>query len=489
MAAPLRVCFVASEVAPLAKTGGLADVSGALPRFLHAQGHDVRVFMPFYSSIDVRKHQLEPHPVEFLQDVPLELGAHRYRFSVLTAALPGSSLMIYLVHCPALYDRPGIYTSGVDEHLRFLALTRAAIESCQRMGFAPQIFHCNDWHTALAPLFLRSVYGWDRLFAQTRTVLTIHNIGYQGIFPAEAAGDLGLGAGAHLLHQEDLRQGRVNSLKHGILYADAITTVSPTYAREICTPQYGMGLEATMRARGNAVLGILNGVDYQEWNPATDRYLPFPFSPEDLSGKEKTCEHLLRKLRLKFGKRTALLGIVSRLTVQKGFDLLFDVLPAVVARRDLDVVVLGSGEPRYEDFFTQLQRRFPQRVVFHRGYHNELAHLIEGGADMFLMPSLYEPCGLNQMYSLKYGTVPIVRRTGGLADSVKLFDPDTQQGTGIVFDDYNATAVDWALNAAIDLYGRRDLWRRMMLNGMEMDYSWERQGALYVELYERMVAS
>ncbi len=489
MAAPLRVCFVASEVAPLAKTGGLADVSGALPRFLHAQGHDVRVFMPFYSSIDVRKHGLEPHPVDFLQDVPLEMGPHRYRFSVLTAALPGSSLMIYLVHCPALYDRPGIYTSGVDEHLRFLALSRATIESCQRMGFAPQIFHCNDWHTAFAPLFLRSLYAWDRLFAQTRTVLTIHNIGYQGIFPAEAAGDLSLGASAHLLHQDDLRQGRVNSLKHGILYADAITTVSPTYAREICTPQYGMGLEGTLRTRGNAVIGILNGVDYQEWNPATDRYLPFPFTPGDLGGKEKTRENLLRTLRLKFGKRTALLGMVSRLTVQKGFDLLFDVLPAVVARRDVDVVILGSGEQRYEDFFAQLQRRFPQRVVFHRGYHNELAHLIEGGADMFLMPSLYEPCGLNQMYSLKYGTVPIVRRTGGLADSVKLFDPDTQQGTGIVFDDYSPLAVDWALNAALDLYGRRDLWRRMMLNGMEMDFSWERQSAQYVELYERMVAS
>lgn len=487
MAAPLRVCFVASEVAPLAKTGGLADVSGALPRFLHAQGHDVRLFMPLYSSIDVRKHGLQLHPVQFLQDVPLALGNHHYRFSVLTAALPGSALMIYLVHCPALYERAGIYSAAPDEHLRFLALTRAAIESCQRMGFAPQIFHCNDWHTALAPLFLRSVYAWDRLFAQTRTVLTIHNVGYQGIFGAQAAGDLSLGAGANLLHQDDLRLGRINSLKHGILYADVITTVSPTYAREICTEQYGMGLEGTLRTRGNALVGILNGVDYAEWNPATDRHLPFHYTPADLGGKDKTRAHLLKTLRLKAGKRTALLGMVSRLTVQKGFDLLFDVLPAIVARRDLAVAVLGSGESRYEEFFAQLQRRFPQRVVFHRGYHDELAHLIEAASDMFLMPSLYEPCGLNQMYSLKYGTVPIVRRTGGLADSVQLFDPDSGQGTGIVFDDFSPAAVDWAVNAAIELYGQRDLWRRIMLNGMERDFSWERQGAQYVELYQRMV--
>lgn len=487
MPAPLRVCFVASEVAPLAKTGGLADVAGALPRFLHGMGHDVRLFLPLYSRIDAKK--LDLHPVDFLQEVPLELGSHRYRFSVLTASLPGSSMMIYLVHCPALYNRPGLYTSGADEHLRFLALSRAAIESCQRMAFAPQIFHCNDWHTAFIPLFLRSIYAWDKLFAATRTVLTIHNVGYQGIFSAGATADLGLGPASHLLHQDDLRQGRINSLKHGVLYADAITTVSPTYAKEICTEQYGMGLESTLRMRGGAVLGILNGVDYGEWNPATDRYLPFHYSREDLSGKEKTRAHLLKALRMKAGKRTALLGIVSRMTVQKGFDLLFNVLPAMLAERNLDAVILGSGDTRYEEFFTHLQQRFPQRVVYYRGYNDELAHLIEASADMFLMPSLYEPCGLNQMYSLKYGTVPIVRKTGGLADSVQLFDPDTQTGTGIVFDDYNPAAVGWALDAALALFRNRTLWNRMMLNGMAQDFSWERQGAQYVDLYERLVAS
>jgi starch synthase len=489
MPVPLRICFVTSEVAPLAKTGGLADVAGALPRYLHSKDHDVRVVMPLYSRIDTRA--LDMHAVQFLQNVPLALGPHHFQFSVFTAALPGSSLMIYFVHCPALYDRPGIYTGGADEHLRFLLLTRAAIESCQHMGFAPQIFHCNDWHTAFGPLFLRSIYAWDRLFAATRTVLTIHNVGYQGIFAASATSDLALGVSNHLLHQDDLRQGRINALKHGILYADAVTTVSPTYAREITTATYGMGLEDTLRMRPGGVTGILNGIDYSEWNPQTDRFIPHHFDATDLSGKEKTKQHLLKMLKLRYDprRRTPLLGIVSRLTAQKGFDLLFEPLPRILRERPLRVVALGSGEARYEEFFARLQYTFPAQVVYHRGYHEELAHFIEAASDMFAMPSLYEPCGLNQMYSLKYGTVPIVRRTGGLADAVQLYDPDTGKGTGIVFSDYNAEAAGWAINAALELYADRAAWNRIQRNGMAQDFSWEKQGALYVELYERMLRS
>jgi len=486
MPAPLRICFVASEVAPLAKTGGLADVSGALPRHLHSKNHDVRLFMPMYSSIDLRP--LELHPVDFLQELPLELGSHRFRFSVFTARMPGSPMMIYLLRCPALYDRPGIYSGGVDEHLRFLLLTRAALESCQRMGFSPQIFHCNDWHTAFAPLYLRSIYAWDRLFARTRSILTIHNIGYQGIFSAAAASDLALGAHSHLLHQDDLRHGRINSLKHGIIFADVVTTVSPTYAREICTEQFGMGLEGTLKHRSGGVIGILNGVDYGEWNPETDRFIPHHFSARDLSGKERTKQHLLQTLKLDTRRRTPLLGMVSRMTVQKGFDLLFDALPRILRERPLRTVILGSGESRYEEFFARLQHKFPAQVVYHRGYHEELAHLIEAASDMFLMPSLYEPCGLNQMYSLKYGTVPIVRRTGGLADAVQMYDPDSGSGTGIVFNDYNPEAVTWALNAALDLYQKKAVWTRLMRNAMTQDFSWEKQGAQYIDLYRRTVA-
>ena len=480
----LAICLVAAEVAPLSKTGGLGDVTGALTRYLHGAGHDVRVFSPFYASIDRMK--LELQPVDFLQGVPLHVGPHQYRYAVVKARLPGSSALVYLIDCPVLYGRPAIYTTDADEHLRFLALTRAAIECCQRMTWSPQIFHCNDWHTAFGPLLIRHGYDWDRLFQRTRTVLTIHNLGYQGIFDARAVEDVGLGAKSYLLHQDDLRAGRINSLKHGILYADAITTVSPTYAREICTDELGMGLQDVLRARGGAVHGILNGVDYGEWDPRHDRYLPLHFGPDSLEGKAELKQQFLARMQLKAGPRTPLLGIVSRLVSQKGFDLMFESLPEVLAWRDLVLAVLGSGEERYESFFARLQRDFPGRVAFHRGYDDELAHWIEAASDMFVMPSLYEPCGLNQMYSLRYGTVPIVRATGGLADSVEHYDPDTGQGTGIVFRDFNAEALEWALNTALDLYAAPEHWRRMMLNGMSRDFSWERQGARYVELYESL---
>lgn len=479
----LSICFVASEVAPLAKTGGLADVSGALPRQLKAQGHDVRLFMPLYSSMGTAA--LQTAPVAGAQDSELQLGSHRYRYSLLAATLPESDVPLYLVHCPAAYDRPSIYTTAADEHLRFLVLQRAALDGCQRLGFAPQIVHCNDWHTALMPMLLKTVYAWDRLFDSARTVLTIHNIGYQGWFDASTTYDIG-GNIWGLLSPETAAGGTFNWLREGIRLADTVTTVSPTYAREICTPLGGHGLDTYLRARPDGVVGILNGVDYAEWDPATDRYLKHPYTRDDLSGKRETKRSLLDWLNLAVRDCAPLIGVVSRLVPQKGFDLLFDTLPEVLATRDVSFVALGSGEPRYEQFFTGLQQRFPDRVAFHRGYHEELAHLIEAASDMFLMPSLYEPCGLNQMYSLRYGTVPIVRRTGGLADSVQMWDPHTRQGTGIVFNDFDPTAMRWALHTALDLYKDRDAWQQMVRNAMAQDFSWDVQSREYVRVYERL---
>jgi starch synthase len=480
----LAVCLVASEVAPLAKTGGLADVAAALTKHLHADGHDARLFMPFYSSIE-RAH-LEHFAIEFLRDVPLQLGPHQYRYSVVTARLPESRVFLYLVDCPALYARTRLYTEDVDEHLRFLVLTHAALESCRRMDWSPNILHCHDWHTAFGPLLLKSKYRADRLLARTKSVLTIHNIGYQGAFPAAAAADVGLGAQTDLLHQDDLRAGYVNSLKHGILFADAITTVSPTYAREICTAEYGMGLQGALSLRGDAVLGILNGADYDHWDPRSDRYLPRHYGPRELVVKAELKREFLARLRLKAGPRTPLIGLVARLTAQKGLELLFDSLPALLARRDACFVAVGSGEQRYESFFAELQQQFPLRVVFRRGYNEELAHWVEAASDLFVMPSRYEPCGLNQMYSMRYGTVPIVRKTGGLADSVHHYDPITRRGTGIVFDDFNSEAMSWALDTALDLYEQPEVWREIMRQGMAENFSWERQGALYVQLYRRL---
>ena len=481
----LAICLLASEVEPLSKTGGLADVSGALTKYLYGAGHDVRLFTPCYASINRAAHSAQP--VEALQQVPLAVGPNNYLFSVLRARLPGGA-PAYLIDCPALYARSALYTSDPDEHLRFLAFTRAVLTACQRLGWAPQVLHCNDWHTAFAPLFLRTVWEDEPLFAATRTVLTIHNIGYQGIFPAARIADLGLPRRRNLLHPGDLAAGRINALRHGIVYADSVTTVSPTYAREICSDEYGMGLQDSLRERGRAVTGILNGVDYDEWDPRHDRYLPAHYDPERLAVKSELKRQFTRRHKLAAAPVVPLAGLVSRLAVQKGIELMFEALPKVLSARPLSFVALGNGEPQYEEFFTLLERRFPGRVVFHCGYDDELAHWIEAASDLFLMPSRYEPCGLNQMYSLRYGTVPVVRRTGGLADSVQHYDTRTGTGTGVVFDDFNTQALEWALDSALDLYATPRHWTRLVKNGMQQDFSWQRQGGEYVALYRRLIA-
>jgi len=272
-----------------------------------------------------------------------------------------------------------------------------------------------------------------------------------------------------------------------VRHADRVSTVSPTYAREICAPIGGHGLDGVLRARGDHIAGILNGVDYGEWNPAIDALLPHRYTPADLSGKTRVKSELISRLGLQIAAATPLIGLVSRLTPQKGFDLLFESLPELLRHREFGVAIVGSGEARYEEFFGDLAKRFPEKVAFFGGYSEQLAHWVEAGSDLFLMPSMYEPCGLNQMYSLKYGTVPIVRKTGGLADSVQMWDARTQTGTGVVFNDFDVPAVQWALHTALDLFKDRDAWRRLMLNGMAQDYSWERQAVEYVALYRQML--
>ncbi len=480
----LKICLATSELVPLAKSGGLADVSTALSAYLHRQGHDIRVLMPFYSSIE-REH-LSIEPVASLQNLSIKVGPWDIAYAIDSATLPASGLPIYLLRCPTLYDRPTLYTSDADEHLRFIVLARVAIEMCQHMRFAPDIFHCHDWHAALIPLYLRTIYAWDKLFAATRSVLTIHNIGYQGIFSAEIIDDLNLGTDEQFLHQDDLAQGRINFLKTGLLYAHLLTTVSPTYAREIQGAEYGMGLDDILRARSDVLVGILNGVDYDEWNPATDTLIPHTFSSSDLRGKAVCKQELMKELGLAGDASQPLIGFVSRLAGQKGIDLMESVLPGLLARNDFSLAVLGSGESRFELFFESLQRAARGRVGFYRGYNNKLAHWIEAGSDMFLMPSIYEPCGLNQMYSLKYGTIPIVRETGGLADSVQPINAAAETGTGILFRDYDEPGLAWAIGKALELFQDRALWQKIMLNGMAMDFSWQRQGEQYVNTFRRL---
>ena len=481
----MKIAFVASEITPFAKSGGLADVAAALPRALHQQGHELRVFMPLYASVRDKGFTLQTVPA--IQDVPLILGEHPYQFSVYSAVLPDSDLPIYLIDCPALFGRSALYTSDSDEHRRFILLQRAVLESLQRMQFAPDILHCNDWHTGLLPLMIKTSYAWDRLFQQTRSLLSIHNIGYQGIFSAITRGEIGIADIVSHMRSDDLVAGQINWLKEGVFHADVVTTVSPTYALEICTASGGYGLDSVLRARSNEVRGILNGVDYDIWNPATDKSLPARYNAANLQGKQACKQSLLQLAQSPLDSETPVIGIVSRLAMQKGIDLLIESLPELLTTRDFALCVLGSGDPQYVDFFNALALRFPERVYFRNGYDESLAHLIEAGSDMFLMPSLYEPCGLNQMYSLKYGTIPIVRKTGGLADSVQMWDG--AQGDGIVFNDYDAPAVIWAVNTALDLYKDKSAWAQMMDNAMSRNFSWQHQAQEYVQLYERMINS
>ncbi len=483
----LKICLVSSELTPLAKTGGLADVSSALSSFLDKKRHDIRVLIPCYSVMDTTSLVITPHPS--LQNLSIQIGNHNLRYSIDTTTLPGKSLKVYLLRCPVLFDRPGIYTDGTDEHLRFIMLSRVAIEMCQHMGFAPDIFHCHDWHTALVPLYLKTHYAWDKLFENTRSVLTIHNIGYQGIFDAKIMYDIGMQNSPEVLHQDDLALGHVNFLKTGVLYADWLTTVSPTYAREILQPTYGMGLQNLLQQRRDSLVGILNGVDTDEWNPRKDSLIPFQYDARAISGKKQNKLALMQELQLDSNDDMPLLGIVSRLSSQKGIDLIQPVVLKLLQQRRFALAVLGSGEPRYEEFFSALQQQHRDRVCYYRGFSNKLAHMIEAGSDIFLMPSHFEPCGLNQMYSLRYGTVPIVRRTGGLADSVQQFEPSSGKGTGILFDNYNDSALERALNTTLDLYQDKKNWRKLVRNGMARDYSWKHQGQVYIDLFRQIIAT
>jgi starch synthase len=477
----VNILYIASEVARYAKTGGLADVSAALPQYLLRAGHDVRLFMPYYSRVDDKGATLEV----VLRDIEIRLGGHRHEVAIVRAERPGDA-PVHLVHCPALYHRAGIYTGDPDEHIRFLVLTRAALEACGRMRFAPDVIHANDWQAALAPLTVKVRYSWDRLFARTRTLLAIHNLQYQGVFGADTLADTGLVDAAHLFHQDQLRGGRINFLLHGILYADGITTVSPTYAREIQTEEHGARLDPFLRARSSSVVGILNGVDYAEWSPETDKLIAARYSAADLSGKAIDKAALLARFALPHAPQVPVIGIVSRLAGQKGFALLGEVIAALLREHGFQLVVLGSGESRFERLFTDLAAAFPRQVGFHNGFSNELAHQIEAGSDMFLMPSIYEPCGLNQMYSLRYGTVPIVHRTGGLADTVQLWDPRDRTGNGIAFEHFNRDGLRWAIEAALTLYRDPVAWRTIVANGMAANFSWDVQGQLYEKLYSRL---
>lgn len=444
--------------------------------------------MPMYSRVHKAGRSFET----LIREATLVLGGRRIVFSVLEAPLPDSKVPVYFVRCSGLYDREGIYTDDPDEHLRFAVLSWASLVICQRIGFRPDIVHANDWQTSIVPLLLKTMFAWDRLFTTTRSILTIHNIGHQGTFSTERLSDLGLADAAHHFHQEQLREGRVNMLLTGILYANAITTVSPTYAREIQTAEHGVGLDSFLRQRNEVLFGILNGIDTTEWDPQSDPLIAHPFSADDLDGKERNKKSLVESMGMRYVTRVPVIGIVSRMVWQKGFDLCTGVLPRLLAQRAVQIVALGTGEPKYERLFASLAFQFPKQVAYKRGFSEELAHRIEAGADMFLMPSRYEPCGLNQMYSLRYGTPPIVHRTGGLADTVIPFDSRRTNGNGFAFDHFDETGLTFGLAHALEVWGSgqnedRERWRVVQRNGMRAPLGWDERVTAYEMVY-RMVA-
>ncbi len=467
--------MVSSEAAPLAKTGGLADVVGSLPSALKAFGDEVAVVIPRYGGIDVSRAR------RVYDDLNIYLGGVLYPTSVYQGA---EEFPLYLVDCPPLFNRKGFYgESGLDypdNYIRFAVFSRAAI-AVARFLFRPDLFHCHDWQAGLVPVYLRQAFATDPTFLGVKTLFTIHNLGYQGLFPASVLPEISLDQSVYRPDGLEFF-GQIALIKGGIMFSDAINTVSPTYAREIQTPEQGFGLDGALRSRASVLTGILNGVDYRDWSPDVDRLIPANFSADDLSGKAACKRALIAEFGLPAGAMDApLIGIVSRFTSQKGTDLVAEAAPQIVGAGAY-LVALGNGEPQYEENLSRLAVEFPGRIAVKIGFDNGLAHRVEAGADMFLMPSRYEPCGLNQIYSLRYGTIPIVRATGGLDDTI-------DEGTGFKFKDYSAASLVVAVRSAVSVYTDREAWQEMMRRAMRRDYSWRASAAAYSDLYRRLLGA
>ncbi|HEY6293798.1 MAG TPA: glycogen synthase GlgA [Terriglobia bacterium] len=476
----MRVVFVAPEGVPFSKTGGLADVIGGLPRALVQSGLQVDVLLPRYRSTS------QGPTIETGRSLTIPLSAG-FRFASVQNGGLLKDVQYYLIDCPEFFDRDGLYQDSAtgldypDNYLRYGGFCLAALEFIKRLGPPPEIIHCHDWQTGLAPVYLRRNYGPDLYYSGTRVVFTIHNLAYHPEFPRATLSEISLDD--TLFHMDALEYfGRVNVLKGGLVFADALTTVSPKYAEEIQTPEFGAGLEGVLQRQAWKLRGILNGVDYEAWNPATDPLIPAHYSPEDLRGKKECKRTLLERMGVEQPALSRpVLGMVSRFDRQKGFDLLAEIAESLAAL-DLYLVVLGTGTREYEEFFERLAKRYPGKFLVKIAYDNTLAHLIEAGSDIFLMPSRYEPSGLNQMYSLKYGTVPVVRGTGGLENTIDNFDGTS--GTGFKFYEYTGHALLDTISRALEAFRWPRLWARIMLNGMLKDFSWTRSAREYAELYQ-----
>ena len=484
----MNIAFAASECVPFSKTGGLADVVGALPKALAELGHNVSVYLPKYKQ--TRLNDVDAKVLLPSITVPFD---DQYRFCSVLDGGRRAGLQFYFIDYPPFFGRQALYGTPAgdypDNAERFALYCRAVLEASKILG-VPQVFHCHDWQSALIPVLLRTSYAEDPVFRGTHTVFTIHNIGYQGLFPPDTLPLLMLPWDLLTIDKMEF-WSKVNFLKGALVFSDAITTVSRKYSQEIQTPEYGFGLDGVLRSRAGIVSGILNGVDYSEWSPERDKLIVRQYSADHLEGKTECKYDLLRQFGLnnasaKSGAELPVIGIVSRFAAQKGFDLIAEIADDL-ARLPVIVTALGSGDKEYQDLFLKLHRQFPEKFAVKIAYDDALAHKIEAGADMFLMPSRYEPSGLNQMYSLKYGTVPIVRATGGLDDSIEPWASKTGAGTGFKFSSYTGSALLAAIQEALKAFQDKTAWKKLMLNGMKKDFSWTASAREYVKVYERLI--
>ena len=478
----MYIVFAASECAPWAKTGGLADVVSALPKTLAKMGHRISVFLPYYRQVA----KAVPNAPVVLPSVTIPFPSYNRFARILDGGLAGG-VQTYFVDSPELFDRESFYATPSgdypDNAERFGLLSRAVIEATKVLG-VPDVYHVHDWQTAMLAVLLRSTYYFDPVLRHVPAVLTIHNAGYQGLFPPRTIEQLLLPWDMFTFDKLE-QNDRLNFLKGGIVYSDAVTTVSNKYAEEIQTAEFGNGLEGTLRRRSGDLFGILNGVDYEEWDPAIDPHIAAHYSAENLEGKKECRRDLLHAFGLEnVSEETAVIGIVSRFATQKGFDFIVDIMDRLV-QEDMVLVMLGNGEEFYERLLVELAERYPSKVRVQVKFDNVVAHKIEAGADMFLMPSRYEPGGLNQIYSLKYGTVPVVRATGGLDDTIDE-QPDGG-GNGFKFWGYSSSALMDALQRALGTFRNKEEWTQMMKRGMAQDFSWDKPAAEYVRVYERVI--
>lgn len=480
----LKILIAASEATPFAKSGGLADVVGALPKALYALGHDVRVVIPRYYVVDKDKYSLKP--LEGPLGVPMGIMGEQWA-SVYEGVLPGSEVPVYFIDHEGYFGRKGLYDEGekafLDNDIRFVFFSRAVMQLAKKLHFHPDVIHANDWHTAIIPIMLNTQYAFDPDFSYTGSLLTIHNMQHQGKFHNGTMAVLDVGW-EHFNEDELEEYDGINFLKGGIVHADAISTVSQKYAQEIRTWEFGWGLERLINQYSHKLSGILNGVDYGEWNPSTDSYIPQHFDSDDLSGKEICKRSLQETFNLPQRNEVPVVGFVGRLVEQKGIGLICAAIDELL-RMEIQIVLLGKGELWAESFFSDISAKYPEKFACYIGYREDMAHQIEAGSDLFLMPSLFEPCGLNQIYSLRYGTVPIVRATGGLDDTIENYSKEHRSGTGFKFNDPTPGALASTVAWAVDTwYYDKEGFYLIRQNGMKERYDWTTAAYKYVELYQ-----